>query len=300
MVRLAAVVLLIAAAVQPERPPAFATRAEGVRLDVSVVRRGRPVRGLGANDFRVFDNGVPQRVEHVFTEEEPVDAWLLFDQSESSAGDVWPKLQAAAHAFVDALGPRDRVGVVSFGSGVHRAAGPETSRAQAREAIRALTPSGSTRLFDAVFAASLAGSSSGRRTILVAFTDGRDNASIVTRHELDSALARTGMVLYVVFVGRTAQKHVQATDPDRWRIAARLPAIGLLRDLTGLTGGEVFTANSPGDLRDAYSRVLQHMKSRYVIVYVPSGVPSRGWHDLRVTSVKGADVRTRQQYWSEG
>ena len=43
----------------------FKSGVEAVRLDVSVMRGGQPVRGLLAEDFIVTDNGVPQRVESV-------------------------------------------------------------------------------------------------------------------------------------------------------------------------------------------------------------------------------------------
>ena len=49
---------------QPQQPPTFKTGAELVRVDVTVTDRGgKPVTGLQAEDFIVFEDGVPQKIQ---------------------------------------------------------------------------------------------------------------------------------------------------------------------------------------------------------------------------------------------
>lgn len=55
---------------EPQRPPTFRTEANFVRVDVYPTKDGKPVQGLTAEDFEVFEDGVPQTIqsfEHVLT-----------------------------------------------------------------------------------------------------------------------------------------------------------------------------------------------------------------------------------------
>ena len=47
---------------QPPRPT-FRTEANYVRVDVFPTRDGQPVPDLGQDDFELFDEGVPQKIE---------------------------------------------------------------------------------------------------------------------------------------------------------------------------------------------------------------------------------------------
>lgn len=67
---------------QQQQPPTFRTEVDVIRLDVSVLDKNRrPVRGLKPEEFRVFENGKPQRIVAV-SEVETVDhdpapsAWM--------------------------------------------------------------------------------------------------------------------------------------------------------------------------------------------------------------------------------
>ena len=58
-----ALLLLVVAQDQAQRPPRFRAGVEVVELDVSVLdRTRRPVRGLSAADFTVLEDGVPQEI----------------------------------------------------------------------------------------------------------------------------------------------------------------------------------------------------------------------------------------------
>lgn len=52
----------------------FRTGVDMVAVDVLVTRGGRPAVGLGADDFAVLDNGVPQQIEAVLLEDVPITA----------------------------------------------------------------------------------------------------------------------------------------------------------------------------------------------------------------------------------
>jgi VWFA-related protein len=60
----AAVVLALGSVVQQQQQPTFKSGAEIVRVDVTVLdRNGKPVTNLSKDDFVVFEDGVPQRIQ---------------------------------------------------------------------------------------------------------------------------------------------------------------------------------------------------------------------------------------------
>lgn len=48
---------------EPQRPPTFRTETNFVRVDVFPTARGVPIRDLTAQDFQVFEDGNPQKIE---------------------------------------------------------------------------------------------------------------------------------------------------------------------------------------------------------------------------------------------
>src|SRR5215213_3846822 len=140
---LAAMTLVVAtplAALQQQPAPATVFRGgiDVVRLDVSVVRNGRPVRGLSAADFVVTDNGVQQVVESVDVDQLPLSVQLVLDVSGSVVGDRLAHLIAAADGLVASLRPGERAGVLTFSHRFHVLVEMIEDLASVRQALRSL------------------------------------------------------------------------------------------------------------------------------------------------------------------
>ena len=95
----------VAALQRPAPQATFRRRVDVVQLDVSVVRRGQPVRGLTAADFVVTDNGEPQVVDSVVLDQLPLNVELVLDTSGSVVGGRLKHLIAAADSLLTALRP---------------------------------------------------------------------------------------------------------------------------------------------------------------------------------------------------
>src|SRR5438552_11334603 len=104
--------LVLPVSAQP-RPPVFSTHTDLVRVDVLVTEDRRPISGLGLQDFEIRDNGVAQRIERVLRQDEPIDAWLLLDESSSVRLELRSLIEAAG-AFGTSLDARDRSGLITF------------------------------------------------------------------------------------------------------------------------------------------------------------------------------------------
>src|SRR6266545_2106999 len=74
---------------------------------------GRPLPGLRAENFLLFESGQQQKISNFATTEAPFEIALLLDTSGSTRVDVG-LIRQAANAFIDALRPGDRVAIVCF------------------------------------------------------------------------------------------------------------------------------------------------------------------------------------------
>ncbi len=175
---------------------------------------GRPLIGLRAENFVLFENGEQQRITNFATTEAPFEIALLLDTSGSTRADV-ALIRQAANAFVDALRPGDRVAIVGFNTtGQGRSIGARVEvlekltddRKALREAIENLGSSNGTPFYDAlariaddIFREAPRAETGGRRAV-VALTDGVDSSSDSEFQPARGKLLRTGVAAYFVQV----------------------------------------------------------------------------------------------------
>lgn len=278
MSALAACMLLAAAT--PQELPVFRAEVGLVRVEVLVMRRAAPVRGLTAGDFEVRDDGRLQQLQLALEEESPVDAALVLDMSGSVRGPKLEALKAAARAFLDGLRDGEQAAVLAFREEVHLLQSFTSELARARRALDEASPRGSTALCDAVYAALRLREPGPRRLAILVFSDGLDNISWLTAEEVVKAASRSDAIVYGVAVR-------QRGDPKE----------SFLGDVCRGTGGRLFEIESERDLRARFLDVLGDIRSRYVLSFSP-GPGGAGWHaiDVRLKRAKG-EVLARPGYW---
>jgi VWFA-related protein len=260
----------------------FSSSVVGVRVDVLVTDHGKPVPGLTAAEFELRDNGVPQRIELLESADLPVNTVLALDTSNSTTGPRRAELVAASHALLDGLIPGDRSALTTFSHAVVPRV-PLTEDARAvKAALDAITPVGDTSVMDGIYVALMATQAEAGRSIVVVCTDGRDTASWLEPDEVLEAANRSNAVIYVVAADRAR----------RW---------STLSDLTEATGGRTIDIAPNGDLRAELQAILREFRSRYVLTYVPTGVPVAGFHRLDVRVKRsGLAVKARPGYFGAG
>lgn len=259
--------------------PVFKARVDGVRVDVLVTERGRPLPGLGPGDFDVRDSGVPQTIELVSLGDVPVGVMLVLDLSASVRGQKLEALRRAGLSLVDALAPGDTGGLITFTTTPFLHAPLGAPLDDLRAALRAVQPVGHTALVDAALSAMLLGDADGGRTLIMVFSDGVDTASF-TRPSfvLEAARRMNGVVYGVATAGSDA---------------------GFLRELANATGGRVVDLERDADPSAAFLDILREFRRRYVITFTPTGVTPGGWHPLQIRVNRGnVRVQARPGYTS--
>jgi Ca-activated chloride channel family protein len=175
---------------------------------------GRPMAGLHAENFLLFENGQQQHISNFATTEAPFEIALLLDTSGSTRADV-ELIRRAASSFIDALRPGDRVAIVGFNTsrqGQTVAAKVEVlskltdDRKLLRTAIEQLGSSYGTPFYDAlnriadeVFHDPPRADLRGRRAV-VALTDGVDSTSESDLQTARAKLSRAGVASYFIQV----------------------------------------------------------------------------------------------------
>jgi VWFA-related protein len=149
-----------------------------VSIPVSVMDRdGKYIPDLRKEDFRVWEDGVEQRVAYFASTEKPFTVALLIDTSGSTRFKL-EEIQNAAIAFVEQLRADDRVMVISFSDRIRILSQPTSDRYTLRNAILQTEPGSGTRLYDAVDKVinEEFNRIEGRKAIVL-FTDGVDTTS---------------------------------------------------------------------------------------------------------------------------
>jgi VWFA-related protein len=256
----------------------FSSRVDAVRVDVLVTDNGKPVLGLTAADFEVFDNGVAQQVDLVSFDQVPLNVVLVFDMSKSLEGDRRGRLLEGAGALLGGLKPDDQAALVTFSHVVDRGARLTRDIGSVRAALERAEAIGETALVDGAFAGMLIGESDVGRGLLILFSDGVDTSSWLPAASVLDTARRSGVVAYGVSV--------------RSRVRPEF-----LEELTSLTGGRLFEVERTQDLDSVFVGMLEEFRHRYLVSYTPRGVARTGWHQLDVR-VKGrrAMVKARPGY----
>lgn len=276
----------------------FHTDATLVTVPVLVTDvRGIPVKDLQANEFRLFDNGVPIEIRHVLLEDEqPLVIGIIVDTSASQRAFL-REHQATVDAFLTRLlRPGDRAFIVTANEEVRlqsefigRPSGPSqilVTRSGEPLGVPCSTLTGrhlcgGTALWNAVYAtAHLKLSAFAGTKALLILSDGNDTGSI---HHLDQALEEVHRAGALVYAIRYPDPLSQTVGDGLARLAAE-------------TGGAEL-APPAGDYAAAFAGIQQDLRSRYVLTFHPEtgGNPT---HRLRVeVSRPGLSVRSRLQYY---
>jgi len=271
-------VLLVLLAMAPQEPLTFPSRVENVYVDVFVSHKGDPVRGLGPENFEVRDDGVLKEVRLVSLDVVPVAVLLVFDTSSSVAGEALGHLQAAGRSVLDSLRPGERAGLVTFNQEIAVRVAPSDDTDRLREALDGIEAFGATSMYDATYAA-LTLRVQGARPLIVLFSDGEDNTSWLEAEQVRAVAARGDSVLQGVGVGTS-------------------PHARELRRIAEATGGRFWEAEGTEDLEATFLRILEEMRTRYLLTFPLTGAEQPGEHQLevRLKDARG-EVRSRRSYY---
>ena len=293
---LVALALAVAAPRQSQKPspPVFTVETDAVNVTVTVRdAKGNLVTDLTRADFEVLEDGRPQDIQVFARAFDPgqdetlaLDLGMLLDTSTSMLKEL--KLsQEAAVRFLESV-PRARELITIFFDEEIRLSRYDSENQQGLfDRIHSAKGGGNTALYDAVAVYLSRVQDANGRKVLVIFSDGEDSRSSLTLEEV-VRLVRSGSVsIYsIAFLGG-----FRAGSP------AALKSRAFLQQMADLTGGQVYTPQSSGDLAGIYRKILDELESQYVLGFVSSGAPDGKFRKLKVTVKReGLKLRHRPGY----
>jgi len=222
---------------------------------------GTPVSGLVQGDFSVSEDGRPQKVAYFEQQTNvPLSIVLAIDTSGSTRKDL-PLEKAAARDFVRTmLRPVDRLDLMDFNSEVREVVPFTSDVRRIEEGLNHLDVGPATALYNAIYLASQSLAPRHGRKVLVVISDGGNNAeNKVDYPEALQAARRAQVMVYSIIDLPILADAGRNEDGEHAMIT-----------MSQETGGEYFYANA-GDLRKAFAKVSEALRTQYLLGYYPSG-----------------------------
>jgi VWFA-related protein len=280
----AALLLLIGL---PAQPPAFRAETRLVVLHATIRNaRGEIVTSLERSAFTVYENGKRQPITFFRRDDIPVSLGLLIDNS-GSMRTLRSKVEAAALALARASNPQDEIFVLNFNDKA-RIDVPFTSDVRVLEAgIGRVDSIGGTAMRDAIDMAQtyLTAHGARDRKVLLAITDGIDNASVATRDRIEKQAEQRDTVIFAVGLFGDAARAQQGRHE--------------LDQLAERTGGMAYYPASIDQIDGVALEIARQIRNQYTIGYAPLNQALDGTYRairVAVAASERLSVRTRSGY----
>ncbi|MDE3199954.1 MAG: VWA domain-containing protein [Acidobacteriota bacterium] len=275
-----------------------------VTLDVGVLlqKTGQFVPGLKPDNFRVYENGVEQKVIGFKRVEAPITALLLCEFASTNYYFVYD-MRNAAWAFAQQLRPQDYVALMTYDMRTQIQLDFTQDKRQLLNAINSLVIPGFTErnMFDALSEALDRLSRIPGRKYIILIGSGRDTFSKITLDDILKKIKNTqDITIFTVSTGG-ALRAVTEGQPG-WGAEMRdmdyLQADNEMRTFAKMTGGMSFFPRFEGEMPDIFGAINQAIRSKYELVYHPSDAKQDGtYRKLRVELVddEGKPLRIQDQ-----
>lgn len=307
-------------------PDGETVEGDVIRFDTALVtvpvtvmdRYGRYVPQLRRDNFRLFENGVEQKIAYFATNDAPFSVVFLIDTSGSTQHRL-EDIHNAAINFVSKLKETDSVMVMSFDDRIEVMCKATSDREEIRRAIRRTRTGGGTRLYDAVenILTKQLKTIPGRKAVVL-FTDGLDTTSRDASYQSTVRLAAESEApIYSVDYGTSGTwGHGRMPGGRGTILGLPLPqpgipggtsggtpgdykrAIAYLKALSDSTGGRFYNGDSMFGIGQAFTWIAEELGRQYSLGYYPPNAGKEGERRQIKVAVNEADlvVKARDSY----
>jgi Ca-activated chloride channel family protein len=254
---------------------------ELVNVTATVVdEAGEYIAGLTAEDFTIFEDGVPQDVSFFSHDQRvPVSLGILVDISGSMRHKVQQALQIAREVAM-ALSQEDEVFIMTFNDDLNVLTDFTTTGPHIQEMFRGVRTGGDTHQFDSIqLGLRMMQSARHQKKVLLLLSDGFDMGSRIDAEAAEELLKRSEVLVYAIGIDD------DDTDPEVLRRTRYHVYHYMLSRLTDVTGGRAFRVYTGRRyaLQSLAEVLLEELHQQYTLSYYPkNGSMAESWREIEV------------------
>jgi len=279
-------VLPIVALIAVGQDVVFKTETRLVEVYATVHdQHGRYVDGLSSEQFRVLDEGEAQPIVAFESQGSALSCALVLDTT-GSMQNTLPLVKNAAVSLIDDFRPGDSVAVYGFSTSLNLLQDFTEDRASAKRALLRTRASGATALFDALAQVIRDISKRQGKKVIVVFTDGADNASVLRAQSAILRAKKCGIPIYTVAEGDALQSK---------------ELLKQLRSIADGSAGMFYEAKKNADIGPIFRDILGSLQHTYMLTYKPPVVEGSNWRTIKLSVAGPTDyrIRAKEGYFPE-
>ncbi len=295
---------------QEGRQPVFRIKVDMVVLSFQITdSKNHYINGLKPSDFRIYEDGIPQKIA-TFAEgasaplavstdgstrplievkknalpgmDRPdafigTNVFVLFDTSNFMyRGFVYA--EDAIADFVRGLDRADSVAVYTFSRNLSRAAQLTHEHSDAISGLRKAVAGDDTALYNALLLTLRDASKVPGRKVVIVFSNGPDNASMVAPDDVRAVAEDEGIPIYVI----------STSEVNRDPISSNA-----FRRISQRTGGKAYWAKTWQKQVEAFEDIREDLGNSYTVTYYPQPNPNEGFRKIAVEVVSDPGKKYR-------
>ena len=270
-----------------------------VTVDARVVMKdGRPIAlppNVAKDHFRVWEDGVPQKIQTVTQSEAPITAVLLVEFASTNYNFMYDALNAS-YMFASNLKPIDWVAVVEFDMKSHILVDFTQDKQAIFGALNTLRIPGfsETNLWDAMYDTLDRLDRIPGHKELVVVASGRDTMSHMTYDKILKKVKSTpNVTIYTITTGTALRLVMEARYGNNPDFGAAnmdyLVADNQMRTFAQLTGGHWYAPRFMGELPADFKEIAQSIRNQYTITYQSTNPKMDGTYRKLKVELVGSD-----------
>ncbi len=289
-----------------ERPgTVFKVKVDMVVLSFTVTdSKGRYINGLKPKDFRISEDGIAEKIATFAEGSKPAlqvledgstRPMLVAEKSEGTAGDdragdtradplvgtnvfvlfdtsnyMYRGFVYASDAiadFVRGLDRADSVAVYTFSRNLNRAAPLTRDRNDAIVGLRKAVAGDDSALYNTLLLTLRDAAKVPGRKVVIVFSNGPDNASIVAPDDVRAVAEDEGIPIYVISTSEVNKDQTSAS---------------VFRRITQRTGGQAYFARTWQKQVEAFESVREALGNSYTLTYYPAPNANEGFRKISI------------------
>jgi Ca-activated chloride channel homolog len=309
--------------VEAQESPNFQVVVNMVQLNVAVTdKKGNYITGLRPKDFAIVEDGIVEKTATFAEGDEPSRSLreLAEDSSAESSGDTakhpadgassqtlaalvngsnvfvlfdtsdymyrgFVFAQDAITEFIRSLSSADKIAFYSYSRDLSRVSPLTSDRSQVLRAVRSTVAGDQAALYNALLLTLKDAAQNTGRKVVVVFSNGPDNSSVVPPEDVAEFAQSAGVSIYMISTQKAKIEPVSTVVFDR---------------MTAATGGKAYFAKDWKDEHRAFASIRDDLAHLYSLSYYPKPNANTGWRAITVKLVgddlKKYKVRTRNGY----